>query len=86
MRLDQLKYLIHVTEVGSITKSAEDLYITQQGLGQAIKQMEVELGAILFRREGNRLTITDAGRKTVKKAKEILAGASQRAGAAHACR
>lgn len=73
MRLDQLKYLIHVSEVGSITKSAESLYISQQGLSQAIKQMETELGVTLFHRERNKLTITDAGRETVEKAREILA-------------
>lgn len=72
MRLDQLKYLIHVAEVGSITKSAEDLYISQQGLSQAIQQMEIELGVTLFHRERNKLTITDAGNKTVEKAREIL--------------
>ena len=73
MRLDQLKYLIHVAEVGSITKSAEDIYISQQGLSQAIKQMEIKLGVTLFQRNGNKLIITDAGRKTVEKAREILA-------------
>ena len=72
MRLDQLRYLIHVAEIGSITKSAEDLYISQQGLSQAIQQMEIELGVTLFHRNRNKLTITDAGKKTVEKAKEIL--------------
>lgn len=72
MRLEQLQYLIHIAEVGSITKSAPDLYISQQGLSQAIQQLERELGVQLFERVGNRIVLTEAGEKTIEKAKEIL--------------
>ena len=30
MRLEQLQYLIHIAEVGSIAKSAPDFYISQR--------------------------------------------------------
>jgi DNA-binding transcriptional LysR family regulator len=72
MRLDHFKYLINVAESGCISQSAEKLYISQQGLSLAIQQMEIELGVILFHRDRNKITITDAGREAVEKVKGIL--------------
>lgn len=73
MRLEQFRYLIHIVEVGSFTKAATDLYISQQGLSHAIKQLEIELGVTLFDRSMNKITLTGAGEKVIEKAKEMLA-------------
>lgn len=61
MRIEQLRYLIHVAESGSISRSAKALNISQQGLSQSIHQLERELGVRMFYRDGNRTRLTAAG-------------------------
>ena len=40
VRIDYLRYLILVSETGSISQAAEKLYITQQGLSRIISNLE----------------------------------------------
>lgn len=72
MRIDQLRAIIHVSETGSISKSAELLYMSQQGLSHSIKSLENELGGIIFERSANKLHLTEEGKLIIVKAKEIL--------------
>src|SRR3954469_617696 len=46
----------------SFTKAAHELCVTQGAVSQQVKGLEAELGVRLFRRERQRLVITDAGR------------------------
>jgi LysR family glycine cleavage system transcriptional activator len=46
----------------SFTKAAHELCVTQGAVSQQVKGLETELGVRLFRRERQRLIITDAGR------------------------
>ncbi len=46
----------------SFTKAAEELYVTQGAVSQQVKALEAELGVRLFRRERQRLLITEGGR------------------------
>jgi LysR family glycine cleavage system transcriptional activator len=46
----------------SFTKAAHELCVTQGAVSQQVKGLETELGVRLFRRERQRLLITDAGR------------------------
>lgn len=46
----------------SLTKAANELCVTQGAVSQQVKGLEAELGVRLFRRERQRLVITDAGR------------------------
>lgn len=46
----------------SLTKAANELCVTQGAVSQQVKGLETELGVRLFRRERQRLVITDAGR------------------------
>lgn len=61
MDIKHIEYILRVMDTGSITKAAEQLYITPQALGKAVRQTEAELGAPLFTREKRRLTPTLAG-------------------------
>lgn len=40
MRIDDLRYLVAIAEFGSISKASKHLFISQQGLSQAIQQLE----------------------------------------------
>jgi LysR family glycine cleavage system transcriptional activator len=46
----------------SFTKAAQELGVTQGAVSHQVKALEIELGLRLFRREHQRLLITDAGR------------------------
>ncbi|WP_031513799.1 LysR family transcriptional regulator [Desulfofalx alkaliphila] len=72
MRIEHLKYLVHIAETGSITKSAEFFHISQQGLSQAIKRLERQLGVPLLNRQVNKISLSEEGKKLTAKAKDIL--------------
>ena len=55
MKIEYCLYILDVVETGSIRKAAEKRFITQQGLSQAIKSVERELGIEIFNRSGNRI-------------------------------
>ena len=46
MRMEDLRYLIQVADIGSISLAAEAWYITQQGLSRIISNLEKELGVM----------------------------------------
>ncbi|MNH71323.1 HTH-type transcriptional regulator CynR [compost metagenome] len=68
----QLQYLIEVARLKSFTKAAESLYITQPTISKTIRQMEEELGIVLFDRIGKRISLTDAGQIMVNQAQNIV--------------
>lgn len=51
MELRVLRYFITIAEEGSISKAAEKLMITQLTLSRQLKDLEQELGELLFIRE-----------------------------------
>lgn len=62
MEIKHLQYFIIVTQVGSFTGAADQLYITQPAISRIIKSLEKEVGMPLFIRSRKKLTLTDAGR------------------------
>lgn len=71
MEIRQLKYFITVVEEKTVTAAAAKLHMTQPPLSLQLHQLERELGCRLFRQEGRRLTLTDAGRRLYGRALEI---------------
>lgn len=49
MTLQQLKYMIIIAERGSITEAAKELYISQPSLSGAVKEVEKEAGAGIWK-------------------------------------
>ncbi|HBW36162.1 LysR family transcriptional regulator [Desulfosporosinus sp. BICA1-9] len=72
MRIEHLYYLVEIAKTKSITLSAEHLYISQQGLSQAIQKLEADLNVSLFRRCRQGVDLTDAGILAVEKAKDVI--------------
>ena len=58
MTLTQMNYIITIFETGSLNKAAEALYISQPSLTNAVKELEKELGIIIFNRSGRGVTLT----------------------------
>lgn len=71
MTLIQLNYLITIAETKSLNKAAEQLYVSQPSLTNAIKELEKELGITLFYRSGRGVTLTNDGTEFLLYAKQI---------------
>lgn len=71
MELRNLITFIHVAELGSFTKAAEQLDYSQSTISFQIKQLEDELGCLLFERINHTITLTERGRELVSYAHQI---------------
>jgi LysR family transcriptional regulator, cys regulon transcriptional activator len=78
MTLTQLRYFAAIADSGlNITLAAERVHATQPGLSKQLKQLEDELGFLLFSRKGRSLdSITPAGTQVLAHARRLLAEAS----------
>ena len=72
MDTDALRSFIVIAEVGSFSLAAEHLHITQPAISKRIAGLEEALGASLFDRIGRRITLTEAGRHLLPRARRIL--------------
>ncbi len=72
MQLNQLRYVIKISECGSFSAAAKELFITQPSLSQQIIKLETELGVKLFDRSSSHLCLTEAGAAFVKNAQMAL--------------
>ena len=73
MELRNLISFTHVAELGSFTKAAEQLGYSQSTISFQIKQLEEELGCLLFERINHTITLTERGRELVSYAHQICA-------------
>jgi DNA-binding transcriptional LysR family regulator len=67
-----LNTFITAAETESFSLTAERLYLTQPAVSKRIAALEDELGARLFDRIGRRVSLTEAGRALLVRAKIIL--------------
>ena len=72
MELRHLKYFTVVAEDRSFSRAAVRLYISQPALSRQIKNLEDELGVVLFLRQPDGLRLTEAGVFFLEYAKDIL--------------
>lgn len=61
MQLRHLKYFLSISRLGSFTKAADELFVTQPTLSHQIHQLEEELGCELFDRSSRNVRLTNAG-------------------------
>ena len=73
MELRNLITFIHVAELGSFTKAAEQLGYSQSTISFQIKQLEDELDCLLFERINHTITLTERGHELVSYAHKIRA-------------
>ncbi|MBO7149751.1 MAG: LysR family transcriptional regulator [Clostridia bacterium] len=76
VNLELYRVFYVVAKCGSLTKAAEELYISQPAVSQAIKQLESQLGGKLFNRTHKGMELTETGGKqifdTVEKALKLF--------------
>ena len=73
MTIQQLKYIIGVSETGSINKAAEILYVSQPSLTAAIKDVENEFNITIFNRSSKGITLTSEGKEFIQYGRQIYA-------------
>ena len=62
MKMKQLEYLIKIAECGSISKAAQELYISQPSLTKAISSLEEEFHVQLLLRKPRGVELTIEGK------------------------
>ena len=65
VNLELYKVFYTVAKCGSLTKAAQELYISQPAVSQAIKQLEGQLGASLFNRTHKGMELSAVGGKLI---------------------
>lgn len=78
MTLNQLRYIVAIADSGlNITLAADRVHATQPGLSKQLKQLEDELGFLVFSRKGRSLdSVTPQGAQVIERARTILAEAA----------
>lgn len=72
MQIRQLRYFLKVAEMGSITKAAKELRITQPALSRQIRVFEDETGWSLLDRGAKSIRLTRAGQVVVSEGIKII--------------
>lgn len=72
METRQLEYILKIAEEKSVTRAAEQLFVTQSALSQQLQKLEQELGAPLFTRTKGDWSPTPEGEVYLESAREIL--------------
>ncbi|HEX3846358.1 MAG TPA: LysR substrate-binding domain-containing protein [Steroidobacteraceae bacterium] len=70
--LRQLRVFETAATLGSFSKTAETLHLTQPGVSMHIKELEANAGLPLFERLGRKLYVTEAGQELLSRAREVL--------------
>ena len=74
VNLELYRVFYTVAKCGSLTKAAEELYISQPAVSQAIKQLEGQLGLPLFNRTHRGMELSAQGGKLIFKQVEEALG------------
>ena len=73
MELRHLRYFVAVAEMENVSRAAtQKLYVSQPSLSRQIRDLEEELGVQLLERRAKSVSLTEAGRAFLEKARAIL--------------
>jgi DNA-binding transcriptional LysR family regulator len=72
MTIQQLRYAVTISELGSLNKASEGLYVAQPSLTSSVQELEKELGITIFSRSGRGVTLTNDGIEFIRYAREVL--------------
>ena len=72
MTIRHLRIFIEVVDSGKMSTAASKLFISQPTVSQAIKELEVHYGILLFERLSKKLYITEKGKKLLSYARNVV--------------
>ena len=76
MTLQQLKYAAAVADTHNITEASRRVFVSQPSLTAAIRELEAEMGIVIFSRSNKGVTITNEGDEFLSYARQVLEQAS----------
>lgn len=71
--LRQLRTFFEVAKLGSVSRAAEKLFITQPAVSMQLRQLEDEFGIALFESVGRNIRLTHAGHDFMAQATAVIA-------------
>lgn len=72
MTLQQIRYIQTISRCGSISKAAQELLLTQPYLSSILKDLENELGIVIFHRGRRGVTLTEEGKGFLYYSRSLL--------------
>ena len=72
-QLRQLRTFLAAAETLSVTQAARRVHLSQPAVTEQIQALEDDLGQRLFVRQRNALSLTEAGQRLARRARELLA-------------
>ncbi len=72
LEIYQLEELIALADLGTISKAADRIGVSQPAMSRAMKNLEDELSVPLFKRGKNTIELTETGKVTVEHARRVL--------------
>ena len=72
MNMNQLKYVLAAAGSSSIREASTKLYVSQPALSASIRELEEELGILIFDRTNKGISLTDEGREFLSYAKKAV--------------
>lgn len=72
MTLQQIRYIMEISRCASISKAAQELYLTQPYLSNMLKELENELHITIFERTRKGVRLTEEGKDFLQNAKPLL--------------
>lgn len=72
MNINQLKYVIEIAGSSSMREASTKLYISQPALSAGVRELEEELGILIFERTNKGISLTDEGREFLSYAKKTV--------------
>ena len=72
MNINQIRYVLEVASSSSMRAASTKLYVSQPALTASIRELEEELGILIFERTNKGISLTDEGREFVSYAKKAI--------------
>lgn len=71
MTLLQIKYALTISDVGSMSRAAEQLFVSQPTLTSSMKELEAEIGTTIFTRTAKGVSLTNEGIEFLRYARQV---------------
>ncbi len=72
MNINQIKYVLEIASSSSMREAATKLFVSQPALSASVRELEEELGILIFDRTNKGITLTEDGSEFVNYAKRAV--------------
>ncbi len=72
MNITQIKYVLEAARASSMREASTRLYVSQPALSSSIRDLENELGILIFERTNKGILLTEEGREFIMYAKKVV--------------